>query len=177
MLQNVHIKAGNVNKLYIYVHFNITNKTKAQCVSRRSLHMSRTLFEQSQIESIANQFKLSPNVLTQALTHKSFKHGNVPNNERLQYLGRRSLEYFAVDLNKSQNAQQLNQIIGKANESQHLVARFDALGLESAVRCQLPGNNVSPAVKSKVMQALVGAVYHEQGLNAAREFVKKTIFV
>ncbi|CAO3676737.1 unnamed protein product [Rhizopus microsporus] len=105
MLQNVRIKA-------------------AQCVSRRSLHMSRTLFEQSQIESIANQFKLSPNVLTQALTHKSFKHGNVPNNERLQYLGRRSLEYFAVDLNKSQNAQQLNQIIGKANESQHLVANL-----------------------------------------------------
>ncbi|KAG1152324.1 hypothetical protein G6F37_000519 [Rhizopus arrhizus] len=151
----------------------------AQCCSRRSLYTSRSLFieKTSNIQSVAEQLQLSPSTLSQALTHKSFKHGKVPNNERLQYLGRRSIEYFAVDLNKAKSAEELKTIIKQTLEPQHLGARFDALGLESNVQCTLPGGQISPSVKSQAVQALVGAVYHERGLNAAKEFVKKNIFV
>lgn len=151
-----------------------------QTCSRRSLHMSRSLsFEKtsSNIQSAAEQLQLSPSVLAQALTHKSFKHGNVPNNERLQLLGRRSMEYFAVDLNNAKNAEELTKIIKRNFGLRHLGARFDALGLEQNVQYNLPSNKTTPLVKSQAVQALVGAVYHEHGLSAAKEFVKKNIFV
>ncbi|KAI9282740.1 ribonuclease-III-like-domain-containing protein [Sporodiniella umbellata] len=160
MLQNVHM-------------------TVRSC-SRRSFHTSRSLSIQktsSNIQAAAKEFKLSPNALSQALTHKSFKHGNAPNNERLQLLGRRSLEYFVIDANIGKNAETLLSIIKQYSATEHLSARFDALGLEKNIQYELPTRKTANSVKSQAVQALVGAVYHEQGLNAAKEFAKKNVFV
>ncbi|CAO3616636.1 unnamed protein product [Mucor hiemalis] len=83
----------------------MNNTLRLMAAQRRTIHISRTLFTEKaaspsfNIKSVAEQFNLSPNVLTQALTHKFFKHGKVPSNERLQYVGRRSLEYFALEAN------------------------------------------------------------------------------
>lgn len=40
-----------------------------------------------------------------------------------------------------------------------------------------PQDVVTLSVKSKTLEAIVGAVYHERGLNAAKEFVKKHVLV
>jgi dsRNA-specific ribonuclease len=87
--------------------------------TRRSIHFTRTLFNEKSAspsfntQTVAAQFNLSPNVLTQALTHKSYKHGKVPSNERLQYVGRRSLEFFAMEANmdKAKSVQELNKAL------------------------------------------------------------------
>lgn len=76
--------------------------------------------------------------MTQALTHKSFKHGKVPSNERLQYVGRRSLEYFALEANlEKKSVEELKNAVVSVSEQTHLAAKFDALGLEGGVQCHL----------------------------------------
>jgi dsRNA-specific ribonuclease len=75
--------------------------------------------------------------LSQALTHKSFKHGRVPSNERLQYVGRRSLEYFTVEANMNAKAADLQNKVLEALDTQQLATKFDVLGLESGVQCHL----------------------------------------
>ena len=81
---------------------------------------------------------MSPQVLTQALTHKSFRHGKAPSNERLQYVGRRSLEFFALEANMSKkNVEELKKAVVNISEQTHLAAKFDALGLEAGVQCHL----------------------------------------
>jgi dsRNA-specific ribonuclease len=73
------------------------------------------------------------------LTHKSFKHGKVPSNERLQYVGHRSLEFFALEANmdKKKGVEELKNAIVDVFEPAHLAAKFDALGLEAGVQCHL----------------------------------------
>ncbi|KAI7894701.1 ribonuclease-III-like-domain-containing protein [Mucor mucedo] len=158
--------------------------TSLMTVQRRSMHWSRALFMEKasspsfNTKSVADQLSLSPSVLTQALTHKSFKHGKVPSNERLQYVGHRSLEFFALEANMNkQGVEELKNAIVKVFEPAHLAAKFDALGLEAGVQCHLPQDVVTLSVKSKTLEAIVGAIYHERGLNAAKEFVKKHVLV
>ncbi|KAI8638324.1 ribonuclease-III-like-domain-containing protein [Parasitella parasitica] len=159
------------------------SKLMAAQQSRRSIHTSRSLLAEKSAspdfnaQSMAEQFNLTPSVLTQALTHKSFKHGKIPSNERLQYVGHRSLEFFATEANmeKAKSAEQLQKAVLDVLDPAYLSTKFDALSLEAGVQCHLPQNTVSPAVKSQTVQALVGAVYHERGLNAAKEFVKKHV--
>ncbi|GAA5807945.1 hypothetical protein MFLAVUS_001325 [Mucor flavus] len=160
----------------------MNNTLKLMAVQRRSIHLTRALFHEKaaspsfNTKSVAEQLNLSPNVLTQALTHKSFKHGKVPSNERLHYVGRRSLEFFALEANMSKkNVYELKSAIVKVSEPAYLAGKFDALGLEAGVQCHLPQDVISPAVKAKTLEAIVGAVYHECGLNAAKEFVKKNV--
>ncbi|KAI9476301.1 MAG: ribonuclease III domain-containing protein [Benjaminiella poitrasii] len=132
------------------------------------------------VNAAAEKLNISPNTLTQALTHKSYKHGKEPSNERLHYLGRRCLEFFATESNMktAQNVQQLEEASKRIFKDGHLESKFDALGLEAGLQCHLPTDDtVTPAVKLKAMEAIVGAVYHEQGLKAAKEFVKKHVSV
>lgn len=111
--------------------------------SRRFLHMTRTMLAEKSIspsfniQSAAEKFNLSPNVFTQALTHKSYKHGKVPSNERLQYLGRRSLEFFAVEANKTKSVEELQKAVRNATADRKLVSTFDSLSLEGGVQCHL----------------------------------------
>ncbi|KAI8983455.1 ribonuclease-III-like-domain-containing protein [Pilobolus umbonatus] len=125
--------------------------------------------------SVADKFNLSPNVLTQALTHKSFSHGKEPSNERLEYVGRRCIEFFATEANISKKAVDIEDTVKGIMDKEHLVSKFDSLNIEKGVRCTLPGRIVSGTVKQKTLQALVGAVYHERGLNAAKEFTTKYV--
>ncbi|KAI7900260.1 ribonuclease-III-like-domain-containing protein [Cokeromyces recurvatus] len=160
------------------------NTLKWITVQRCSFHTSRTaLIEKAMspsfnVEANAKKLNISPDTLIQALTHKSYKHGNVPFNERLQYLGRRSLEFFATEslMNKTKNVDQLEMSVKELFNKNNLVSKFDALDLEKGLQCHLPSKEaVTPAVKLKALEAVIGAIYHEQGLNAAREFVKKHI--
>lgn len=88
---------------------------------------------------MAQQFNLTPSVLTQALTHKSFKHGKAPSNERLQFVGHRSLEFFAMEANmeKTKSVAELKKAVSGVFEPARLATKFDALGLEAGVQCHL----------------------------------------
>ncbi|KAF1798027.1 ribonuclease-III-like-domain-containing protein [Mucor lusitanicus] len=151
--------------------------------SRRTIHITRSLLAEKSAsstfnaQSMAQQFNLTPTVLTQALTHKSFKHGKVPSNERLQFVGQRSLEFFAMEANmeKMKSVGELKKAVSDVFGPAHLASKFDALGLEAGVQCHLPQDTIPTAVKSQTVLALVGAVYHERGLNAAKDFVKKNV--
>lgn len=113
--------------------------------SRRSIHISRSLLAEKSAsstfnaQSMAEQFNLTPSVLTQALTHKSFKHGKVPSNERLQFVGHRSLEFFAMEANmeKMKSVGELKKAVSGVFEPAYLGTKFDALGLEAGVQCHL----------------------------------------
>ncbi|KAI8351778.1 ribonuclease-III-like-domain-containing protein [Choanephora cucurbitarum] len=157
--------------------------TAQQPMRCRAFHNARTLHAEKSVspsfntQAVAEQFSLSPATLAQALTHKSYKHGKVPTNERLQYVGRRSLEFFAMEANlaKKNNVTELADAVKSVFKVDHLTNKFDALGLEAGVQCDLPKGKVTSAVKVQVVEAMVGAVYHERGLNAAKEFVKKHV--
>jgi len=113
--------------------------------SRRTIHISRSLLAEKSAsstfnaQSMAQQFNLTPSVLTQALTHKSFKHGKVPSNERLQFVGHRSLEFFAMEANmeKTKSVAELKKAVSGVFEPARLATKFDALGLEAGVQCHL----------------------------------------
>ncbi|KAI8384647.1 ribonuclease-III-like-domain-containing protein [Radiomyces spectabilis] len=156
---------------------------------RRSLHVSRPAL----IEKAASNFDAdaaakrlnitfeTPGILAQALTHKNFRNGTVPNNERLVLLGRRALELFTTEtavqkfgVNAPSSA--ISDYI-KQYSLRHgavLPDAFDKLDLEAGVQCDNNGTTqgTPSLVKSKAMSALIGAVYHDKGLQAAREFVK-----
>lgn len=113
-------------------------------VQRRSMHVTRALLMEKSAspsfntQTVAAGLNLTPSVLTQALTHKSYKHGKVPSNERLQYVGHRSLEFFALEANLNKGGvEELKNAIVKVFEPAHLAAKFDALGLEAGVQCHL----------------------------------------
>jgi dsRNA-specific ribonuclease len=92
---------------------------------------------------MAEQFNLTPSVLTQALTHKSFKHGKVPSNERLQFVGHRSLEFFAMEANmeKIKSVGELKKAVSDLFDPAYLGTKFDTLGLEAGVQCHLVKQN------------------------------------
>lgn len=117
--------------------------------SCRSIHISRSLLAEKSAsstfnaQSMAEQFNLTPSVLTQALTHKSFKHGKVPSNERLQFVGHRSLEFFAMEVNmeKIKSVGELKKAVSDVFDPAYLGTKFDALGLEAGVQCHLVKQN------------------------------------
>lgn len=94
----------------------------------------KTISPSFNLQSTAEKFNLSPAVFTQALTHKSYKHGTVPHNERLQYLGRRSLEFFAMESNKEKSLEELEKYASKVFDADFLARKFDALGIEGGVQ-------------------------------------------
>lgn len=132
MIYKVNIHCHNMD---LYIH--IAQQT------RRSMHFSRALLNEKSTspsfntQTVAAQFNLSPNVLTQALTHKSYKHGKVPSNERLEYVGRRSLEFFTMEANMGKTEQQLKKALDQVFRPGYLESKFDALGLEAGVQCHL----------------------------------------
>ncbi|KAG0173037.1 hypothetical protein DFQ28_009076 [Apophysomyces sp. BC1034] len=151
---------------------------------RRAFHISRQqLAEKSAVntDQIAQKLNLSfrtEGIFQQALTHKSFKHGKVPTNERLEAVGQRALSQMLTDAAVAKHGSEvkadvLKKFVGERMELQALAARFDTLGLLDGAQYDLRTNAASNVVKAKAVKAVVGAVYHDQGWNATKEFVNK----
>ncbi|KAF7722763.1 hypothetical protein EC973_002717 [Apophysomyces ossiformis] len=151
---------------------------------RRAFHVSCLSFAEKQAtntEQIAQKLNLTfrtEGIFQRALTHKSFKHGKVPTNERLEEIGQRALAQMLTDAaveshGTNVEADVLKTFVQQRMASETLQSRFDALGLHEGCQYDLPPGKVGPVVKAKAVKAVVGAVYHDQGWNATKEFVKK----
>ena len=116
---------------------------------------------------------LNPELLKQALTHKSYSHGREPYNERLEFLGRQVLNYLGSEfvhfkypkLPLDSLEEALNFYVGEP----HLARLGRELGLGYAMRWT---KNVAPAdpdglrgentILAKGIYSLVGAIYHQK---------------
>ncbi|KAL0089891.1 ribonuclease-III-like-domain-containing protein [Phycomyces blakesleeanus] len=119
------------------------------------------------------------NIIQQALTHKSFKHGRVPTNERLLLLGRRTIEFMVTEAaveSGSKNVEDIRSFVERYSSPEALSARFDALDISAGLQTDLK-NAVPHTVKAHAMKAVVGAIYHDKGSEVTREFLKKHLLV
>ncbi|CAO3627377.1 unnamed protein product [Mucor fragilis] len=120
---------------------------------------------------------LDTNVLKQALTHKSVEGNN--NNATLEYIGKRVTGLFATEYIHSRFPQlhpgafntTLRAYIG--NKSFTKIAT--EVGMQHTVDWKAPEDDSAKLGHARVladcMNALVGAVYQEQGQDAAKKFI------
>ena len=130
---------------------------------------------------IGYQFR-DPTRLESALTHASGAHDRLASNERLEFLGdavlgfvvcellfHRSPSYLEGDLTKIKSTVVSRQICAKVSE---------ALGMEEFLilgKGMTTSPDVPTSVLADVFESLLAAIYLDGGLQAAREFIEKTI--
>ncbi|KAF9305902.1 hypothetical protein BGZ74_008360 [Mortierella antarctica] len=120
---------------------------------------------------------------TQAITHKSFAHGSLPTNEKLGYLGRTFLELHVTEQkwDKTKSNKTLRSSVAYSINSEKLAKIARSNGVDEVLRWKAPssapGSKVGEdTVLAHTMEAIIGAVYHDKGSKAAREFVTKHIY-
>lgn len=135
----------------------------------------------SALEARLNLEFKTPSLMEQVCTHKSYEHGRLPSNERLEWLGKRVLNLFVGEhiLAKYPNLpMEAVQDVQHANFGMASLAEIGKqFGMAPCVRWESVSKD-SPSVGltkvvGKAVQALVGAVYQEQGMLAAKMFVQK----
>ncbi|KAG2222667.1 hypothetical protein INT45_013481 [Circinella minor] len=150
-------------------------------LGRRSFHttiinrVEKAASPEFNVESASQRLGVSfttPNILQRALTHKSFKHANEPTNERLEALGGRVISLFATEKAFQNNAIDIAEEVNEKINPTQLANVFDTLNLESGLQYHLRDGATSN-VKANAYKAIVGAIYHDKGFSAAREFVQK----
>jgi len=116
-----------------------------------------------------------PSLLIQTFTHKSYKHGSVPTNERLEMLGRRVLEFYVTDrVDREKPEGDLSVLVKPYLNYIELTRMGKTMGLEKVVRYTLPSSTEVTGINSVIttaLHALIGAIYHDKGANAAKKFI------
>ncbi|KAI9264270.1 ribonuclease III domain-containing protein [Phascolomyces articulosus] len=150
-------------------------------IGRQSFHSSaitrveKKASPEFSAESVSQRLGVSfitPDILQRALTHKSFKHGSIPTNERLTALGGRVISLFATEKAFQNNAEDIAQQVGEHTNQIQLASVFDTLNLEPGLQYDLR-DGATTKVKADAYRAVVGAIYHDKGFSTAREFVQK----
>ncbi|KAG0212064.1 hypothetical protein BGX28_006962 [Mortierella sp. GBA30] len=124
-----------------------------------------------------------PSLMMQAVTHKSFAHGSVPTNEKLGHLGRTFLELHVTEKNweKVKSNKTLRSSVAHSLASEKLAKVARSMGVDEIMRWKSPSSSPDSkvgedTVLAHTMEAIVGAVYHDKGSKAAREFVTKHVY-
>ncbi|KAI1319308.1 hypothetical protein EDD11_004445 [Mortierella claussenii] len=123
-----------------------------------------------------------PELMSQALTHKSFAHASVATNERLGLLGRTFLELHVTEQkwDKTNSDKILKASVAHSIASAKLAKIARSLGVDEALRWKSASSSGAKVgedtVLAHTMEAIVGAVYHDKGSKAARELVSKHIY-
>jgi ribonuclease-3 len=129
---------------------------------------------------------VSPDLLTQALTHRShsYENGNQPNNERLEFLGD-SVLGFVVTAELFKRFGELQE--GELSSLKNAVVSAKALA-EVAATIDLgsflllgkgeekTGGREKGNLLADAFEAILGATYVEHGLSRASELVERFIF-
>ncbi|KAF9539218.1 hypothetical protein EC957_005647 [Mortierella hygrophila] len=121
-------------------------------------------------------------LMTQSITHKSFSHGSLPTNEKLGYLGRTFLQMHVTEQkwDKVKSNRTLRSSVAHATASDKLAKVARSMGVDEVMRWKAASSTDSKvgedSVLAHTMEAIVGAVYHDKGSKAAREFVAKHIY-
>lgn len=121
-----------------------------------------------------------PELLIQALTHKSYAHENsVDHNERLEFLGDIlvnmfvSVELFRRYPEKSEG--ELSKMRSHLVDEQSLSQKAILLGLNQQIRLgrgEIKSSSFeNPRLLASVFEALLAAIYLDQGLSACEKFL------
>ncbi len=128
--------------------------------------------------SLSHRFK-SPTLLRQALTHPSAANRPLESYERLEFLGDRVLGLVVADLLLAQFPKETEGALARRfaalvrRETLAQVAETVGLGsfLILAKAEQEAGESTNPALLADACEAVLGALYLDGGLSAARGFV------
>ena len=117
---------------------------------------------------------VDPSTLIRALTHKSLSKDNY---ERLEFLGDSILNYGIASLLFQEYCISEGELsISRA----HLVNKVTlsrlgkALKIDSYIRAS-SHQAISPSIRSDVVEAVIGAIYIDGGLEAALSFIKRQL--
>ncbi|MCX8530574.1 MAG: ribonuclease III [Rhodoluna sp.] len=129
---------------------------------------------------------IEPQLLELALTHRSYayENGNIPNNERLEFLGDSVLGFVVTahihdlltDLPEGELTKVKNAVVSATALSQ--VA--SPIGLGEFLRLgkgeDQTGGREKPNLLADAFEAILGAAYVSKGLDAAEGIIRKLVF-
>jgi len=134
-----------------------------------------------ELSSVLGVPDLDPGLLTHALTHRSFayENGQVPNNERLEFLGDSVLGLVVTDTLFSTHPDlpegQLAKLRSAVVSAKALAVVARALGVGEHVRLgrgeEATGGRDKASILSDTVEALIGAIYVQFGIVRASEVI------
>jgi len=140
------------------------------------------------IEQLLEQLgvHIEPELLQLALTHSSYayEHGNLPNNERLEFLGDSVLGFVVSghlfntfsDLPEGE----LTKLRSAVVSAKALTLVADKLGLQDRLLVGrdslLMVGRARAGILADAVEALLGAIYLSSGLDAARRVIEKFVY-
>lgn len=141
------------------------------------------------LESKINFTFKNKKLLKKALTHRSYLNENpkwpLPHNERLEYLGDAVLELIVTEfLFKKYPKRQEGELTSiRAALVNHFMLNRVAKSLEIEKFIQLSkgesreSGRAKEAILSNAVEALIGAIYLDQGYDASKDFVQSNILI
>jgi ribonuclease-3 len=127
----------------------------------------------------------SKEIFIEALTHKSYlffhPEHKYNHNERLEFLGDAIIEFVVSDylFRKYKNLKEgeLTSVRASLVNKEKLLEIAERLNLEKFVLYEkIQGEKGLKTVLSNCVEALIGALYLDSGLNSARNFIEKNFF-
>lgn len=138
--------------------------------------------EQYTLLEVALGTALSPQLLEQALTHRSYayEHGGLPTNERLEFLGDAVLGLVVTDAlyvaHPDLPEGQLAKLRASVVSTRALASVARQLGLGRWMRLgkgeDVTGGRDKTSILADTMEAVIGAVYVERGMAEADRLVR-----
>lgn len=139
-----------------------------------------------QIVVSLKSLRLNPKLLKTALTHCSYlnEHPGTISNERLEFLGDAVIEFLI--------SEELYRRFPQSPEGQLTAMRSNLVQTKSFAKIakklqlgkalllskgeEMSGGRDNPALLENTFEALLGAIYLDQGVNAAKNFLKQHLF-
>lgn len=127
--------------------------------------------------------ELDADLLVKALTHRSYSYenGNMPTNERLEFVGDTVLGMLISEIlyrrQRDMSHQQLARARAVVVNSRAIGGVARELGLGRFVRIgrgeEVTGGRDKAHLLAEALEAIIGAVYLDQGLDSASELVRR----
>jgi ribonuclease-3 len=150
--------------------------------------------ERAELEAVLGHRFASPELLVRALTHRSLarqiahqaggdESDEAGDNERLEFLGDAVLNLIVAEalyeLHPEWQEGELTRIRSLLVSRQHMAQVAEEIGLGSFLRLskgeERSGLRRKGTVLSDSMEAVMGALYLDAGLNSVREFVRRRV--
>ena len=129
---------------------------------------------------------IEPQLLELALTHRSYayEHGNLPNNERLEFLGDSVLGFVVTahihDLLTELPEGELTKVKNAVVSATALSQVATGIGIGEFLRLgkgeDQTGGREKPNLLADAFEAILGAAYVSKGLAAAEGIIRKFVF-
>lgn len=118
-------------------------------------------------------YLFNTNIIERALTHSSYSKDNY---ERLEFLGDSILDFVVADIlynSKAYAEDELTRARSSLVSEDSLSLVFDSLNIKNLVKLGKSCPNITKAIKSDIVEAIIACIYIESGLDACREFIDK----